>query len=94
MEYDEILDTLITELSERALKEYRKENIEVNLKINDLVDLSELVKNHLRQFDEQAQQDFENYINLMNVIAEMQQKFLYIQGAKDCAGLLKSLNIV
>lgn len=94
MEYDDMLDTLITEMSERALKEYRKENIDVNLKITDLVDLSELVQNHLLQFDDQAKQDFEDYINLMNIIAEMQQKYLYIQGAKDCAELLKSLNII
>lgn len=94
MENDEILNTLITELSERALKECRNNNIEVEKKIGDLVALSELVQNHLRQCDDQVKQDFENYINLMNNIFEIQQKYLYIQGAKDCAGLLKSLNLI
>ncbi len=94
MEYNEILDTLVTELSERALKECRNDCVEVDQKIKDLVILSELVQNHLRVFDDQAKHDFENYINLMNVIAEMQHRYLYIQGAKDCSRLLKSLDII
>lgn len=94
MDYDEILDSLVTELSERALKQSRNDNTELEQKINDLVVLSELIQNHLRHFDDQAKRDFENYINLMNVISEIQLKYLYIQGVKDCARLLKSLNII
>lgn len=94
MEYDEVLDILITELSERALKELRKDDIDVNLKINELVVLSEKIQDYICKLDDQAKQDFENYINLMNVIAESNQKCLYIQGAKDCARLLKSLGII
>lgn len=94
MEYNEILDILITELTEHALKECRKEDIDVNLKRNELVVLSEKIQGYIFKFDVQAKHDFENYINLMNVIAESKQKYLYIQGAKDCAHLLKSLEII
>lgn len=94
MEYDEILDMLITELSERALKECRKENVDVSAKITELVVLSEKIQEHMRKSDDHAKHDFENYINLMNAIAEANQRYLYIQGAKDCARLLKSLDII
>ena len=94
MEFEEIFDTFVTELSERALKECRQENIDVDMKINELVVLSEKVQNHLCKLDDEAKYDFENYINLMNLIAETQQKYLYIQGAKDCVSFLKSLNII
>ena len=94
MEFEEILDTLVSELSERALKECRHENIEMDRKIHELVVLSEKVQKHLCKFDDEAKINFENYINMINLIAEMQQKHLYIQGAKDCAAFFKSLNII
>lgn len=94
MDYDDILDTLVTELSERAIKAHRSENSAMDTEIKELVEMSEKIRKFVLNLDEQAQNDFERYINLMNNIAERQQRYLYIQGAKDCAGLLKHLNII
>jgi hypothetical protein len=94
MDFDEIMEMLITELTERGIREYRKENSDTDLLMNELVALSEKVQKCLLALDEQARSDFEHYINLIKTIADNQMRYLYIQGAKDCGRLLKSFEII
>ena len=94
MDYDEIVEMLITELTERGLSECRSENGDTDIKIKELVALSEKVQNSLSNLDEKSKNDFEHYINLIKIIADSQMRYLYIQGAKDCARLLKAFEII
>ena len=94
MDYDEIIEMIITELTERGLQEQRKENTELDAQIKELADLSDEVQICIKDFDQQTLKKVERYLESMNLIAGSQMRYLYLQGAKDCVRLLKSLNII
>lgn len=94
MDYDEIMEMVITELTERGIKEQRKENTELDCRIKELAALSDEVRICIKSLDAQAREKLERYMDSMNLIAGSQMKYLYLQGAKDCVRLLKSLEAI
>ena len=94
MDYDEIIEMMITELTERGLQEQRKENTELDAQIKELAALSDEVRICIKDFDQQTLEKLERYWESMNLIAGSRMRYLYLQGAKDCVRLLKSLNII
>ena len=93
MEYDEIMEMVVAELTERGLYEQKKENPELAGQIGELADLSDEARRLIKK-DEQAFDKLEQYMSLSNVLAGHQMKYLYLQGAKDCVRLLKALEVI
>ncbi len=90
-EFEEIMDMLITKLTEYGIHEQRNHTPEIDALIEDNVLLSVQVKNVLRKLDEGSREILERYYEQSEKIADEQIKYLYIQGAKDCVQLLKKL---
>ena len=79
--YKEILETVIDELTEKALSEFRKTN-PLSKEITE-------TSNNLNLTPE-----VENYIEKIYNYSAEEKDFLYVQGAKDCIVLLKKLGIL
>lgn len=94
MDYDEIMEMMITELTERGLREQRKENTELDAQIKELVALGDELRSRIKALDAQALEKLERYLDSMNLIAGSRMRYLYLQGAKDCVRLLKSLRAI
>ena len=81
MTYKEILETVITELTEKALSEFRK----TNSLSKEITETSSTLT---------VTPEVENYIEKIYNYSAEEKEFLYIQGAKDCILLLKKLGVI
>lgn len=90
-EFNEILDMIITRMTEYGIREQRNHAPEIDALIEDNVSLSVQVKNILGKLDEDSREVLVRYYEQSEKIADVQIKYLYIQGAKDCVQLLKKL---
>lgn len=90
-EFDEIVDTLVTSLTEYGIQEQREAVPEIDTLIKDNTALSVEVKKVLERLDGNSREILERYYEQSEKIADEQIKYLYIQGAKDCVQLLKKL---
>ncbi len=91
MEYDEILDMVIAELTQRALSQQREEDENLDQLILRHAELRASIERYLEKLDEPHRQIFQEYLELNLEVGGFQEKYLYLQGAKDCARLLKDL---
>ncbi len=92
MDKEEIFETAIRELTEDALAQ-RKENLcEDEQQLYDEVRaLSTQARDAVKELPQDKQKIFTDYFEKTNLIADHECAFLYVQGAKDCIGLLKKL---
>lgn len=94
MEYEEIMDMVVGELTQRALSRQREEDESLDQLILRQVELRALIERYLEKFDEPDRQDFQEYLELNLEIWGFQEKHLYLQGAKDCVRILKDLGVL
>lgn len=95
MSEEEILKMIIGELTEHALQERRKELASKNKDYNaELTPLSKQVDVVLSRIPEDEADIVNSYITKSALAADKDCAFLYIQGAKDCVRLLKSLGVL
>lgn len=92
MDKEEIFEMAIRELTENALAQ-RKENLcEDEQQLYDEVRaLSTQAHDVVKELPQEQQKILTDYFEKTNLIADHECAFLYVQGAKDCIGLLKKL---
>ena len=91
MEYEEIMDMFVGELTQRALSRQREEDENLDQLILRQAELRASIEQYLAKLDEPDRQIFQEYFELNLEIWGFQEKHLYQQGAKDCVRLLKDL---
>lgn len=94
MQYGEILEMVIAELTERGYKQQRSENPEVNDLVLRRIELSQQVQKFISSLSQEAQDTLEEYHTTMDILSGHQIKYLYLQGAKDCVSLLRELGVI
>lgn len=92
MDKKEIFEMVITEMTERALMEYRKDcGEEEKQRYQELGELSLQRQKILEKLSPEDRQVLEDYFVKTSLIADHECQHLYVQGAKDCVELLKKL---
>ena len=86
---------VVGELTEHALQERRNELATENKDYTaELTPLSKQVDAVLAKMPEDEADIINSYITKSSLAADKDCAFLYIQGAKDCVRLLKSLGVL
>lgn len=92
MDKNEIFEMVITEMTETALLERRESCAEEEQQLYTQAGaLSRQRQDILATLSPEERQVLEDYLVKTNLIADHECKHLYVQGAKDCAELLKKL---
>lgn len=91
---DEIFDTCITELRERALSEFRHSEKEIQDRYDRVRELSMKLRGILSQLSEENSQTIQNYIEEKDSLTSDEFYYIYLKGIKDCCKLLKILKII
>ena len=95
MELEEIIETAIQELTELALRKRREAfGEEEKAHSRELLELAEKTKKILSRLPVQERQVVEDYMTAINLDAQEDCEYLYVQGAKDCVELLKKLGVL
>ncbi len=94
MDYEEILDMVVTELTERSFQQQRKEDKQLDQLVKRRVELSEQVKQNIAGLDAETRKLLTEYSEIVGKISEHESKYIYLQGAKDCVRLLKALEVI
>lgn len=95
MDKNEILETVIRELTEQALVERRKNCDEQERKLyEEIGELSQKRQEILKKLSPEERQVLEDYHVNTSLIADHECAHLYVQGARDCVGLLKKLGVL
>lgn len=96
MEYEEILEMLLTELIERGYRQQRKEDEEMDRLVKRRIELKELAVLCTGSLSEQVKQTLtlREYYDTIDLIYGLQLKYIYLQGAKDCVRRLKTLDAI
>lgn len=95
MDKKEIFEMVITEMTERALLERRKDCGEKEKK--EYKELGELSLQRQKILDKLLPEDrqvLEDYFVKSSLIDDHECRHLYVQGAKDCVELLKKLGVL
>lgn len=91
----EILEMVITEMTENALLVRRETCVEEEQQIyTQVAELSRQRQDILSTLSPEDRQVLEDYLVKTNLIADHECKHLYVQGAKDCVVLLKKLGVL
>ncbi len=95
MSQEEILEVVITEITEKSLSELRdtERNNQPDL-YHEVKELSNKVVKILAQMSEEDRETIEQYFDQKDRLTSKELKHLYLQGAKDCVALLKYLKII
>lgn len=92
MDKNKIFEMVITEMTERALMEYRKDcGEEEKKRYQALGELSVRREKILEKLPSEERQVLEDYFAKSSMIDDLECQHLYVQGAKDCVELLKKL---
>ena len=94
MEYDEIVDMVVTELTERSFQQQRAEDEQLDRLVKRRGELSEQVEQITAGLDAEARTFLTEYSEVVGKISERESKNIYLQGAKDCVRLLKALEVI
>lgn len=92
--YDEILEMVVTELTERGIREQQENNPDIENLIQDQTALSVRVREYLATLDDDVKETLVHYYEQAESIADKQIQYIYLQGAKDCVRLLKTLGVI
>lgn len=92
MDREEIFEMAIRELTENALAQ-RKEILCENeqQRYDEVRSLSTHARDIVGELPQEQQKILTDYFEKTNLIADHECQHLYVQGAKDCIGLLKKL---
>lgn len=93
MDYEEILDMVVTELTERSFQQQRTEDEQLDRLVKRRVELSGQVKQSIAGLDTETRKLLTEYSEIIGKISERESKYIYLQGAKDCVRLLKALEV-
>ena len=94
LEYDEIVDMVVTELTERSFQQQRAEDEQLDRLVKRRGELSEQVEQITAGLDAEARTFLTEYSEVVGKISERESKNIYLQGAKDCVRLLKALEVI
>ena len=94
MEYEEIMKMILTELTERSYQRQRDENAEFNSLIKKRLELSRQVFSYTEGLEDTTKQLLKDYYEIIDIIHGFQIEYIYLQGAKDCVMLLKTLEVI
>lgn len=94
MEYKGIADLFVRELIERGLGQQRQDDQQFGNLIKRHVALHGQMEQCVSSLGEASKQLFSDYHQIITEIDAYQERYLYIQGAKDCVMLLKSLGVL
>lgn len=95
MEKEQIMEDAIRELTELALQERREAADEAEQEmLKTVVELSTRVKHVLDQLPKEEREILTDYLEKKELIADHDCRHLYMQGARDCVKLLKTLGII
>lgn len=95
MEKEQIMEDAIRELTELALQERREAADEAEQEmLKTVVELSTRVMHVLDQLPKEEREILKDYLEKKETIADHDCRYLYIQGAKDCIKLLKTLELI
>lgn len=94
MDFDEIMETALKELTDLCISRQREEEGEMDELVRHRVELSSRAVKILEGMDEPGRQLFNDYFDVMESIHSMQTERLYLQGAKDCVRILKKLGVI
>lgn len=86
--YEEIVMQAITELVQQALQTQRASGGQVAILTAEQTELEQQITANQHP---EARELLDRYLSLTHTIAGLQEEHLYIQGAKDCARLLREL---
>jgi len=92
--YEEIWEMVVTELTEQGIREQREENPEIESLIEDQTALSAQAQKCLAALGSEVRDTLTRYYEQAELIADKQIQYLYLQGAKDCVRLLKTLGVI
>lgn len=92
--YEEIWEMVVTELTEQGIRDQREDNPEIESLIEDQTALSAQAQKCLASLDGDVRDTLTRYYEQAELIADKQIKYLYLQGAKDCVRLLKTLGVI
>lgn len=94
MEYDEIVDMVITELTERSFQQQRSEDEQLDQLVKRRIELSGQIQQITAGLNAETQALLAEYSEVIGKISERESRYIYLQGAKDCVRLLKTLGII
>lgn len=94
LEYDEIVDMVVTELTERSFQQQCAEDEQLDRLVKRRGELSEQVEQITAGLDAEARTFLTEYSEVVGKISERDSKNIYLQGAKDCVRLLKALEVI
>jgi len=94
LDYDEIVDVVVTELTERSFQQQRAEDEQLDRLVKRRVKLSGQVEQVTAGLDAEARALLTEYSEVVGKISERESKYIYLQGAKDCVQLLKRLDVI
>lgn len=94
MQYEDTLEMVIAELTERGHKQQRSENLEVNELSLRRIELSGQVQECVSHLGQDVRDTLEEYHNTMDILSDHQIRYLYLQGAKDCVSLLREMGVI
>ena len=92
--YEEIWEMVVTELTEQGIRKQREQNPEIESLIEDQTALSAQAQECLAALDSKVRDTLTRYYEQAELIADKQIQYLYLQGAKDCVRLLKTLGVI
>ncbi len=92
MEKSEIFESVIRELTEAAIEKRRETLDDSELQLYaEVKALSPQAREIVKLLPEDQQKILTDYFEKTNLIGDHECQHLYVQGAKDCVGLLKKL---
>lgn len=95
MTEQELISIVIDMITEYNLSQYRKSDDEGYKALNEeILEVSDELQKIMNDLPTNKAEVIENYITKTAMIAEKDNKYLYIQGAKDCVRSLKELGIL
>lgn len=94
MDFDEIMDTALTQLTELAVQRQREEDEDMDALVKRRIELSGHITALRESVDEPNRQIIDEYLDVIESIHSEQAEHLYLQGARDCILILKKLGVI
>lgn len=94
MEYSEIWGMVMAELTDLNIHRLREQDTEFDALVKKRIELSNCMEQAKESMDGSTKQLIGDYCDAVEDINSHQIEFLYLQGAKDCFRLLKTLSLI
>lgn len=94
MDYSEIWDMVTAELTDLNVRHLREQDAEFDALVKRRIELSVQLERAKESIGNPVKQLIGNYCDTVADINSQQSEYLYLQGAKDCFRLLKTLGLI